>query len=117
MLKKQKIFSPEIRNWANILLLSSKMNCMISYPDIWLWPSIPLPSPTLEIGIILSVKKILEKLFDKMGISKKATITGQTLTASFSISAATKKGARTINFTYSVSNYGWGDISFGASEH
>lgn len=49
-----------------------------------------------------------------MGISKKATITGQTLTASFSISAATKKGARTINFTYSVSNYGWGDISFGA---
>ena len=59
-------------------------------------------------------QKILEKLFDKMGISKKATITGQTLTASFSISAATKKGARTINFTYSVSNYGWGDISFGA---
>ena len=59
-------------------------------------------------------KKILEKLFDKMGISSKTTVTGKTLTASFSISAATKKGDRTINFTYSVSNYGWGDISFGA---
>ena len=59
-------------------------------------------------------KKILEKLFNKMGISKKNTLWTKTLTASFSVSAVTKKGNRTINFTYSVDNYIWGDVSFGA---
>ena len=43
----------------------TKAQQMISYPDIWLWPSIPLHSPTLEIGIILSVKKFWKNFLTK----------------------------------------------------
>ena len=59
-------------------------------------------------------QKILENLFSKMGISKNNVLMFKKLTASFSVSAVTKKGNRTINFTYSVDNYIWGDVSFGA---
>ena len=59
-------------------------------------------------------KKILENLFSKMGISKNNVLMFQKLTASFSVSADTKKGNRTINFSYSVDKYSYGDASIGA---
>ena len=59
-------------------------------------------------------KKILENLFSKMGISKNNVFMFQKLTASFSVSADTKKGNRTINFSYSVDKYSYGDASIGA---
>ena len=57
-------------------------------------------------------QEVLEKLFEKMGITKQSFIVGKTLKGHFSISASTKKGDRTINFTYSVSAYGFSDVDF-----
>ena len=59
-----------------------------------------------------SCQQVLEKLFEKMGITKQSFIVGKTLKGHFAISASTKKGDRTINFTYSVSAYGFSDVNF-----
>ena len=59
-------------------------------------------------------QKILENLFSKMGITKNNVLVFQKLTASFSVSADTKKGNRTINFSYSVDKYSYGEASIGA---
>ena len=59
-----------------------------------------------------SCQQVLEKLFEKMGITKQSFIVGKTLKGHFAISASTKKGDRIINFTYSVSAYGFSDVNF-----
>ena len=59
-------------------------------------------------------KLVLDKLFGKMGLNKKTFVMGKTLNGAFSVSANTKKGARTINFSFSISNYGLGNTEFGA---
>ena len=59
-----------------------------------------------------SCQQVLEKLFEKMGITKQSFIVGKTLKGHFAISASTKKGDRTINFTYSVSAYEFSDVNF-----
>ncbi|WP_418405718.1 leucine-rich repeat protein [Blautia sp.] len=59
-----------------------------------------------------SCQQVLEKLFEKMGITKQSFIVGKTLKGHFAISASTQKGDRTINFTYSVSAYGFSDVNF-----